>query len=461
MEKFFVRRTNRGQHAPEGGFAFAAKVIRTKPDTALHALHPSAVGVIHFHHARVVEFLQDPWLGRPVAQGLLDRAGPVLVGQILPDLHAPRSPGEFGESADLEHQLTLLLAELFQLIPALDLQLRHNRGHRQRLGIHRPGPRDDFLQFKEVPVPQLPPPEIGQRSQPEERKPGLLLQPRLRRRAHRPPPLRHLLQDLRRAGYVRKVEEFEKPIHLPGQILGRILRLDHPRTHAGREPFHFRPVIPRLPRDEDVPAPGQSGESVDHSRPAQHVESLGRVDLVQPGGQSDASRHAVQLRDDEPGLGQNDIRPDDSRNLSSQGLGPGHFEQFRRLAPIEELRDPGRTLAREAQPVEQVARLDEFPQTKSQLLQILGQARRQDEWLRRHAPLFPGEEAALRHRGLDPRGAGNPLGLAPRRRSRPVGICRTGDHARDFKASLTNSSVPAFWSLNPAARTALAASTCL
>jgi hypothetical protein len=129
---------------------------------------------------------------------------------------------------------------------------------------------------------------------------------------------------------------------------------------------------------------------------------------------------------------QDDIRTQHARHLPGDGFGSRQLDQFGRLAPVEQLRDPCGTFAGDAQAVEQI------------------HSRRQRKRLGRNPPFLAGEQPARRHGRADAFRAGEAFGFRDR-----------GAHTKPFSANRTNSSVPASLFFSAASRTDLAASTCL
>ena len=218
-------------------------------------------------------------------------------------------------------------------------------------------------------------------------------------------------------------------------------------VESGRQPFHFRPVGRGLFGNHDVAAGEDCGKAIKHAlRPAENLRAVLRVDLTQPGSESDAAGNIVEFRNDKTFGGENQIGPQHGGHCQGEGFFPLQGDQFGRFAAIEEIGDPGGFASVHAEAVQLIAGADEKREPVAELVEFPGQLFLKRKRIRRDPPGFFVEESAFRQRGLD--------------RFRALQFF--GAHARIFKASRTSSSVggvPVF----PvrACLTALCASTCL
>ena len=91
------------------------------------------------------------------------------------------------------------------------------------------------------------------------------------------------------------------------------------------------------------------------------------VGFIQPRGQSDSSRHAVDLGDRESLVRENKVRSDHFRNFSRNPVFALIGYQFGRLAPVQEIRNPRMQAAFCAEPVELFAGAEEQQQPVTEL----------------------------------------------------------------------------------------------
>ena len=140
-----------------------------------------------------------------------------------------------------------------------------------------------------------------------------------------------------------------------------------------RGPIHFRAVGRSLLRNHNVAAFGkQTPEAVEHAVAAtNHVIAKGRVDLIEPSGQTDAARDRIDLGDGVAGFRQNEIGPDDERNVVAELFLAGELDQLGGFTGVEVRGDPGGLFAFDALLVKLVARALENEKAMAELLEFL------------------------------------------------------------------------------------------
>ena len=139
-------------------------------------------------------------------------------------------------------------------------------------------------------------------------------------------------------------------------------------------------------------------EAILHTRAAPDDRiTQSRISLVQPLSQTDPPGHRIQLGDDEPLLGEQQVRANHPRQLIAQRGRPLDRYQFRRLSLIQNLGHPSRRTPLEAPPVQLVHRLVELMENTPQRLDLRGQRFAQGQRPCRRFPAHPPKEPSLRH----------------------------------------------------------------
>ena len=137
-----------------------------------------------------------------------------------------------------------------------------------------------------------------------------------------------------------------------------------------------------------------AGEPVEHAgRAAKHFGPGLGVGTVEPGGQPDAARNAVEFRDFQAVLGQQDVRPDHPGQVGAKRLVPLEVNDRLRLAPVQPLDRPCRQSPLGAPPVNHVRCLIKLEQHTPEFLELLDGLFVERERTRGHAPFVTGKQA--------------------------------------------------------------------
>ena len=249
---------------------------------------------------------------------------------------------------------------------------------RQGRRINQPRIRNDFLQTSILVFRQLTAPQITQRSQPKHRQPRFFLEPRFGRRRHRDRAGRHRIQQRSHRRHLREVKQFKKTINRPRRINGIRLGCAHRKALTPKlvgKPLHFRTITRRLQRNNHIhPLPRwkNRGKSIQHPPPTpNHIRKIGRIRLIKPRRQTDAPRHTVQLTHGQcfP-VPQEQIRPQNTRDLTAHGRTPTLGQQSSRFARIHRGRNPCRKPAFHTASIQGVRRGQKKSQPVAQPLQL-------------------------------------------------------------------------------------------
>ena len=194
-----------------------------------------------------------------------------------------------------------------------------------------------------------------------------------------------------------------EPMHLR-QIRGRFLRDNH--VHMGRlaenpgeTPEHSiggaddfdRVILCNLGLAGVESRSSSLRRGVDRSRDWQS-----RIGLVQPGRDSDPAGHAVQFRNAETGIRQQQIGSNHPRQIILEFRRTLPRDQLGRLAQVQPMGNPLRLLSRHTQAIEQIDRSIELQENPSERLQLPGQVRLQTKWSGCRPPGLSGEQTARR-----------------------------------------------------------------
>ena len=164
------------------------------------------------------------------------------------------------------------------------------------------------------------------------------------------------------------------------------------------EPFHLRPVRGGLVGDDQAHVrrvAENAGEAVEHAGcAAEHFGPGPGVGAVEPGGEADAAGHAVQFGDAQAVVGEQNVGPDDARQLGAELFAALQVDDRLRLAAIQPSAWPGGEAPLGAPAVNRVGGLVKLEQHAAQLLELLDGFLVERKRLRGDAPLVPGEEPA-------------------------------------------------------------------
>ena len=117
-------------------------------------------------------------------------------------------------------------------------------------------------------------------------------------------------------------------------------------------------------------------ESFEHSvAAADHVVTKFRVGLIQPRGQADAARDGINFRNRVTFIGQDEIRPDNLRQIIAKLFFARELDQLRGLSGIEITRDPRRLFALDAELIQLIASALKDEELMAELLEFLFELR--------------------------------------------------------------------------------------
>ena len=138
------------------------------------------------------------------------------------------------------------------------------------------------------------------------------------------------------------------------------------------------------------------GEAVEHSICApNHVKAETRVGLIQPAGQSNPTGNRIGFRDRPPLIGQDEVRPDDTRERVAAHPLARILDESRRFTDIKIARHPFRLLPFDALLVELITGALKNEKLVAEALEISPKFFFERKWFRRNQPFFFGEEALL------------------------------------------------------------------
>jgi hypothetical protein len=126
-----------------------------------------------------------------------------------------------------------------------------------------------------------------------------------------------------------------------------------------------------------------------------------RVSAIEPAGQADPARHAVEFGDGDALFSEQNVRPNDGGNVVLKNFGTLQIDQPGRLPGVEPLRDPVGLFAGDALAVEKIDSAVELQKNAAERVQFFGEFRIDRKWLRGDAPLLAGEKAIGGKLGTD------------------------------------------------------------
>src|SRR5205823_6831853 len=113
----------------------------------------------------------------------------------------------------------------------------------------------------------------------------------------------------------------------------------------------------------------------------------------QPRSQSDSARNGIDLSDRVAGLGQNQIRPNNERDVVAKLFLAGELDQISRFSGVEILRDPARLFAFDAALIQLVAGALKNVKAMAELFEFLGEFVVDWKRIRGKKKIFFGEKA--------------------------------------------------------------------
>jgi len=169
-------------------------------------------------------------------------------------------------------------------------------------------------------------------------------------------------------------------------------------VELGCEPLHFGTVSAGFFGDDYVRARSVTGDggkpAHDAFSAAEHWELQRGIGLVQPRGEADSARDAVEFDDAEAGVGEEDVGTDDARHIVLKGRVALEIDEVLRFAAVKPIRNPGGLFACGALAVKQIDGTIKLEQEAAKGLEFTGNFFA--EWKRRsgHAPVLVLEETA-------------------------------------------------------------------
>ncbi len=169
------------------------------------------------------------------------------------------------------------------------------------------------------------------------------------------------------------------------------------------DPIHLRTVGGGFLRNHDVAAfRQQTAKAIEHSvRPADDVAAERRVGLIEPAGQTDSAGDGIDLGDGVAGLGQDQIGPNDQRQIVAELFLAGELNQIGGLPGVEVFGDPGRLFAFDAALVKLVAGALENEEPMTELLEFFRERGIDRERIGREEEILFGEKALFGEGGSD------------------------------------------------------------
>src|SRR6202035_3827819 len=122
------------------------------------------------------------------------------------------------------------------------------------------------------------------------------------------------------------------------------------------------------------------------SRAAQHFSSQLRIRLIEPRREADAARHRIEFGHAEPVLGDEQIRPDDSRQLVFEYRRALDLDKLRGFSLIQPAGHPIRLFAFDALAVQKIDRAVKLEQDAAQGFQLFANFWAEWKWGGRDAP---------------------------------------------------------------------------
>ena len=187
-------------------------------------------------------------------------------------------------------------------------------------------------------------------------------------------------------------------------VLGRGLRRGAYRSSKPRgDPFHLRTIGGRFLGNNDVAAIRENAlKSLQHSIGAANdlVVEL-RIGLVEPTSHADSSGHRIDFGNDVAVVGQDEVGPDDPRQIVANFLSSRKLDQVLRLARVEVTRHPLRLLSFDALLVKLIAGALENKKPMTKLLEVGQEFLADGKRIGRKEPILFREETLLREGTAD------------------------------------------------------------
>ncbi len=223
----------------------------------------------------------------------------------------------------------------------------------------------------------------------------------------RPRDLRHWHAEIIDLRKIWKIEQLEEAVNRSSVVRlvvlsGRNTHVDAAFLESRGDPFHFRTIGCRLLRNHDVTAVRQhASKSLEHSvRVAEDFRLELGIRLIQPPGQADSARNRINLGDGVTVIGQNEIGPNDERQIVAKFFASRELDEVFRFAGVEIARDPRWLFSFDAELVKLIARALENEQPMTKLLELGTKFLLDRKRVGRKQPILVGEQPLRWKRAL-------------------------------------------------------------